>query len=506
MISGASAAESRRSGEFAAARTVLLAAVLTAILIRGFPLFAHASPTGGDYGHLMHHARLYLETGRVPEVAPFFQLGETRFAVLPGASALFALVAAVAARDPIACAPFVLLLAAIEVVGIFLLARRVVQREDAAAAAAAVAALLPSGASMTAWSAYGNLTALAFMPFALLAWLEYWDAPSPRTLCVAALVIAGAASVHHLSSAVLGLSLILFSIGAMVVMPREALVRLVPLAVAGFVAGLPTLAAMGDLARELGGDLATASRYDYWRIDWAVGARVASPLCLVFLAGGMLRVVRDPRLRRADRALLACYLTVILALSFGWLVGLHLYYMRMLFFLPVVSAIGAAALVVSWRSAAGRGVVALALTVALGIPTLFESQGQAAYFEIMKPGVRAGLEWTREHSTASDVVVVSSLLGFHAPSILERPTMAAMPPDLIGNPAELPIAADASSVLAGHPTMDSVLTGRSVRFIVVTMRLDDAPDSYRSRAVLSGHPRMKLRFQNEDVQVFEVSS
>jgi hypothetical protein len=482
----------------------LLSVLAAAVALRAIPVASHESPTGGDYGHLTHFARQYLDEGRVPESAPHFQLGRTNWAVLPGGPQLFAAVAAVGGGDPLDAAPLVLVLAVVEVLGVLCLGRRVLGRDDLALVAALVAAVFPSGPSMASWSAWGNLAALALFPWALLAWLECWDDPTPRSTARAALVVAAAASIHHLSAAVLGLSLALFAAVALACAPALAIRRLGPLALAGLAAGFPTLARFRELAQLLGSDVLSASRYDVWRIDWGLWARLASPLAIVALAAGLVVLARERRHGTASRGVVLAFVAVVLGLGFGWMVGLHLYYMRMVFFLPLAVGLAAAALVGAVRQPLARGVVALAFTLGIGLPSVFEVHVQAAFFDIVRPGVRAAMAYVRGRSGPGDAVVVSSRLAFHAPGLVQRPVLAAMPPDLVGNPQELPVAADAFAILAGLPGADRALFARGVRFVVHVPQWGDAPEFQRSRAVLDAHPDLALRYDDGEARVYEV--
>ena len=94
---------------------------------------------------------------------------------------------------------------------------------------------------MAAWSGYANAIAIALTPFALLAWLDYWDSPSRQRLALATLVICGVMSIHHLSTLWLGLALTLFSVINLARRPSESFRKLWPIVLAGVVLGAPIL-------------------------------------------------------------------------------------------------------------------------------------------------------------------------------------------------------------------------------------------------------------------------
>src|SRR4051794_5917678 len=59
----------------------LLPICLLVLLLRGIPLFAHTYPSGNDYGHYSYYAELFLTTGKLPSIIPYYQLGTTNWAV-----------------------------------------------------------------------------------------------------------------------------------------------------------------------------------------------------------------------------------------------------------------------------------------------------------------------------------------------------------------------------------------------------------------------------------------
>jgi len=124
---------------------------------------------------------------------------------------LYALVANLAGWSAFDIAGVTALTGALEVAGVFLLSRRLFRRSDAAVVAALLVALFPAGPDMIAWAGYANLLVLALLPFTLLAWVQYWELPSPSNLAVAVLMVCGTSSVHHFSTLWLGLILFLFT-------------------------------------------------------------------------------------------------------------------------------------------------------------------------------------------------------------------------------------------------------------------------------------------------------
>jgi hypothetical protein len=496
-----------RPGPSRAEVVAIVAAVALACALRSYPFLAHAEPTGGDYGHHLLYASLYAETGSLPTEYPYYQLGRTSWAVLPGGGMLYGLLAKLAANTPLGVAPLTALLAALEVAGIALLAQRVFRSWEAAATAALVAAACPAGPIMIAWSAYANLVALALLPFTLVALVDCWRRPGWRSAALFAVLAAGSAAVHHLSTFLLVLVLAVFTLLSLAVEPRVALGRLWrPALLAGALA-VPVAAQVLHINDALGRDLvAGAGRFEMWRVHWSSWFQVATPLGLVLASAGLVALVRDRRAAPEGKALALAYAAACLLLGFGWLLGLRLFYMRSLYYMTPLIALGAAALPRLWRQPRARALAAGTLALVLALDTAFEAKGNASFYEVMTPGVRQGLEWLRKESQPGDVVVTGALLAFHAPQLLRRLTLCALPPELVGNPAELPLALDATTILAGLPGMDDALERRSVRYVVVSSRPNDAPDPYRSLAVLSGHPRLRRVFDRGGLTIFRVDA
>ena len=67
-----------------------------ALLVRGYVYWGRPYLPGIDYGQAVLQARLYLEGGALPDKVPYFQLGQTDWAPLPGVSMLFAALASLA--------------------------------------------------------------------------------------------------------------------------------------------------------------------------------------------------------------------------------------------------------------------------------------------------------------------------------------------------------------------------------------------------------------------------
>jgi len=486
-------------------RTILVLIVLLAsFFVRGFAFFQYSYPTGADYGHHTYFADQYLDEGRFPARFPFYQLGRPRWSNLPGGALTYSLVSAVSGATAFELASLTSIFAIIEVAGVYLLGLRVFRRFDAAFVAALVAGLVPSAATMVAWSAYANIIALAFMPYAFLALLDYWESPTASRLALAAVTLCGAASIHHLSTMWMGLTLVLFSFVLTIVRPLEALRRLLPLAIVGVVVGLPILVRIEELHDLFASaQLETAAdRFVEARVRWSNWAQLASAASLMFLSGGIVSLLRRREVKLPHRVLVASYLLVSLVLAFGWWFGLEWYYIRALYFLSIPIALGAASLLFLWPRSLLQLLVAACLAVSLGVGTFFQAESTARYYEVLSPGVMEGVEWLRDFSGPNDVVVAGAFLGFHLPRLLERPIIVGLPPDLVGNPDDTLPAKDAFRILTGEEGMEEALVRQNVKFVILRVRGEDLPDPSRSRAVIAAHRHFLLMFQNEDIVIF----
>jgi hypothetical protein len=487
---------------------LLLPICILVVLLRGFPLFGHAYPSGPDYGHHIFYAELFLADGKLPSTIPYFQLGATNWVVLPGGSLIYAMLSALSGARPIDTVPITVVFGVIEVCGTFLLAWRVFRRLDSAAIAALIVALIPSSADMMSWSAYPNLIALSFIPFSFVSWLDYWEQPNWRRLLVAVIIICGNASIHHLSTMWLGLTLILFSLVQLLLQPRQSLRKLLWIGLAGGLVGLPILLKIKDITILTGAldVLARADRFEGTRTLWAHWAVYLTPVSLVFITAGLLALFLFKPVYRTHKVLIASYMIVGLIFAFGWIIGLQFYYARALFFLPLPIAIAAATLIGLWRDSLLRFIMIVCVFFSLGMDTLLRATLGANFYQVLTPDTVEAANWLVEASRPEDVVVVSGFMSFQMTRLLRRPTLVALTPELIGNPQELPYAADALAVLEGLYNIDEILDSQGIRYVMIRSSPPDVTDPARSRIVLNANPRLRIVFQNAEIIIYQVQS
>lgn len=486
----------------------LIPVLLIALLLRGMSIYQFDYPTGPDYGLHLLYSELFLQVGTAPLYAPNYQLGVTSWPLMPGGPLVYALVSAFSGTGVFDLIHITALFGVIEVAGVYLLAWRIFKRLEAALTAALVIAVLPVYSDMMSWAGYPNFIALSLLPLAFLAWLDYWEQPDWRRLILAVIAVVGAAYIHHVSTLWLGQTLVLFAVFQFVTQPRRSLRKLIPIAVAGVLLGLPVALSAVRLALDQGAlsTLTSADRFDASRLTWETWARVVTPMAVVLGIGGTVAFLRSRVPARAAKVLIAAYAVVTVVYLFGWVIGLRFYYIRALFFVTLPVALGAAALIDSWRSPLARIGIAAVLVVTIGGSAVIRAASASAYFEIVTPDLIEAVEWLEDYSQPDDVIVMGTLLGFQLPHLLDRPMMAALSPDLISNADALEISADATAIMMGLNNMDAVITARNARYIVVRARTPDVPDPARSRAIMNAHPRLELVFRNEDVLIYEVVS
>jgi hypothetical protein len=488
--------ESRHRASFCLAAILALAWVL-----RTAPFSLGPEPTGGDWGHHSRFADDYLSEGRLPRVHRFFQVGVTRFPVLPGGAVAFALFGAGAGGPSTLAVPVLPLLGAIEGAGVFLLARRVLGGSVPALFAAGFVAVYPASPEMAGWGGYPNLIALALVPYVLLAAVEYWEEPGLRSAALLILGLGGTAVVHHLTTLWLGLSLAGGALAMLLLQGRPAARRLAVVLPGLAVLALPVWLEAQALWVRAGREalLQGGPRFADTRIDWDTWMRLVGPASLLVLGAGGWLFLRSSRVPAAARVALVAWVLVTLGLGFAW-PGFVSY--RALYFLGVPSALGAAALVAR-DSLRPRPIEAL-LTIGLGVGALALGRHAAARADALQPGVLAGLAFVRSVSSPSDIVVIGPYLGFHAGRLLERPLLVAMEPHNVGNWEELPYASLATGVLRGTPGALDEAARRGARFIVVLNRDWEWPDPKQTQAALRAQPRLRRVFDNDALTVYQV--
>lgn len=502
---GGSSAEpaGSRSGNWRRWRDALplaLAAVL-ATLLRGFA-FLDDYPSGADYAHHLLAADHYLENGLRMIAYPWFQLGLTHYTQLPGAAMLYALVAASGSPSSFPLAPVTAALGALEVSGVFLLARRLYGPGPPPLLAALACATFPTGPAMISWAGYSNLVGIALTPFALLAWLEHWSRPDRRSAVLTAIAVGGLLGVHHLSSIWLLATLALFTLAMLFAEPRRSASRLAsllwPLAVAAIPAAvrLVEVALISQASGVQAADRLAA--FQATRVGWSAWVNMTSPLGIV-LAVGILAMLRDKTIRGQDRLAIGCYSLVTLLVVFGWTLGIAFYYVRAVYFLALPIALGFPALVRLAGGASARLALAVTLLAGLGTSSIAQAERDQAFYRVLTPEVVDAVRRLEAVSHEGDVVVCSTVLAYHLPWLIQRPLLPAMPPETIGNSEQSLLAADAVAVMTASSRLEEVLDARQVAFVLLSKRFPESGSD-----ALAVHPRMSLLFQNEDVVLYEV--
>lgn len=487
----------------------VLPVMALAFCVYGIMVIGRDYPSGPDYGLHLYYADQMLEAGGQVVGMPHFQLGIADWAALPGGPLMYTALSALSGRDIFENLGITLIYAIINVGGVYLLSWRIFRRLDAAFVAAVVAALTPAYFDVMSWAGYPNLIAISILPVALVVWLDYWEKPTIRTGLLAVIVITGLVYVHHVTSLWLGLTLVLFGVVEFIRHPVYTLRRAVPLGIIGVVVGIPIL--LQALSLFIGNDatevLTQPGRFDGTRITWEVWTDIATPLAITVFVAGLGGLAFNRRIQPSARILILAFAGVCLLFSFGWIIGLRFYYQRALFFYGLPLAIGSAAFVTAWSMRYARALLATGIALALGINAIVWGHDRANHFQVLTPRTVDAAQWLTGFAQPDEITLVGTLFGFHMPRLMERPLIVGMPADLIGNVAELDIAADGVAVLKGLHNMDAVLADRNIRYIMVRNINDDTydiPDPIRTRRIMDAHPNIRLLYRNADVLIYEV--
>ncbi|MGJ3240867.1 MAG: hypothetical protein ACFE0Q_19320 [Anaerolineae bacterium] len=483
-----------------------LAVMVLAMLWHGIPVIGRDYPSGPDYGQ-MRYAVSILQDGTRPINNPYFQLGITDWGQLAGAPLLFAINSGLSDVPVFESLDFIVIFAGIHALGMMALVWRLLGRLDVSVLAGTLTAFSPLPIDMMTWSAYPNVIALSLFPYCMIVLLDYWHKPTRSNLFLTALTICGTVYIHHVSALWLGVTLIAFVLVELFIAPRATLRKAVPLALVGLVIGLPI--ALQLLALFIGADasgsLLASNRFDGSRVTWEWWSHILTPIALPYLLVGMAGFLKHPRIPADGKRLIVIYGLISLAFIFGWAYGLSFFYLRALFFLGIPFTIGAVGFYLLMRNATLRGLVTLFSVACLAIYSYEWGNQRADFYQIVSPRFVQAMDWLSENSAADDVILIPTFYAFHAPVYLERPLLVGLTPDIIGNPSELTLAADAVAVLRGLTNMDTVLRQRQVRYIVIRATPPDVPDQTRSRLVLDSHPQMRIVFQNADTIIYRVA-
>ena len=484
----------------------LLIMMILAMIVHGIPVLGRDYPTGPDYGQ-MRFAIDILENGTLPANNTYFQMGQTEWGQLPGAPLLFALNASFSGIPVFEGINFILIFTTINAFGMSMLMQRIFKRMDVAIFAGMLTAIHPLYVDMMSWAAYPNIIALALFPFVLIIWFDYWKEPSIPNMIIAVFAICGTVYIHHLSTLWLGLSLVAFVIVELFVAPLSTLRKAIPIAIFGLLAGFPILLQLLDLfiSTDATGILFASNRFDNSRVTWEWWSNILTPLALPFLIIGLTAFFKNPDVSGSIKRYILVYTLLTAGFIYGWLFGLQFAYIRAIFFLGIPLSTGAVAFYLLLRDVRLRMLFAIFVLATFAIYTYQWGQQRADFYEVLTPDSVRAMNWLNDNSEPDDVILVSTFYAFHVPHFVERPMIAALTPDLIGNPAEIEFAADAVAVLKGLVNMDDVLRRRNIRYILISASSPDVPEQSRSKLVLDAHPDIQPVFQTGDTLIYRVN-
>jgi hypothetical protein len=308
---------------------------------------------------------------------------------------------------------------------------------------------------------------LALLPLFLLYLGELVERGLRTSACAGlGIVVIAVAAAHRLSFTVLVLTaLVVVATALALARERAPLLRGAALA-AGF-AALFSAGVVYDLVtrgRSFGG---TQSYTAYLGSKVELGPAIAD-LTVPFVVLGLIALGLGVRRLPGDRRPLPSIALAVVSggLAYAWLVHLPLFYVRLVYFLPLALAplVGAGLVQVA---GARRGALAGA-AVAVGMAALAWPQAtnvRNAYAFVNDASLR-GLDAVTADIRPGDVVATDRCWSFLSTWLVHAPTLPALDPADIQPKAELARARQAQAVLAGTPRGRALARRLGVRYVL----------------------------------------
>jgi len=427
------------------------------LLLRAIVLFRHAYPPGADYGHVLLYTNEILEKGEVPTYFPYHQLGGLRFQSLPGLPLLLSALSSTTGLTSIPLAYYALLGSGLLIATVFVFTR-LLGGDGPALLAALIVALLPADLEMLAWSGYSNIFALALIPMMGWALLKFraprlaaGQAGSLGWVALAALMVVGVVLIHHLSAVVVLLALAAFALGDI------ALARLRPQRVAsylfmasfGLALGLPMLLHLLDtyfgtdaVQTTLGEGTSVTTTITFARVQ-----HTFTPVVVLLASAGFVGLLLANRSGAAGRLLILALAGTIALLGYAWLLSLNFFYVRALYFAPIIIAPAAAYAVWHTHRTFVRPLLVAVMIGYLTLVGMVSVERDSDFYLNLTPDSYAALTWLADNTQEDDVILTDYCLAWPIDFLSRRPTVGAFAPELLASTQEEAIAADARTML-----------------------------------------------------------
>ncbi len=429
---------------------------------------------GNDWAKYLLYADEIRRQGALLIDNPFWMLGQP-FREDPAVGAAYGSVLLLSRVSAGALAQGILVFSVLQTLAVFAYVRgNWPARRATALLAAALIAVVPASQDILGWHGLANLAALGLLGL-LLAYLAELttERPDLRSSFGLAIVLVGLLATHRLTAVIAAL---VFA-GAVAI----ALVtgRRFALGAAAQGVGLAALLGIGVLAdvyarqKTFGGTLGSAD-YDSTRVNLDLAVRDLSWVLTLLTGFGLAGLAVTRRLQRALWPAVVL-LVVACALAYAYIVGLPLYYSRMVFYLPLAMApIAAVALWQLIRLPIAAGIVGVACVAAIAVEAVPQARTVEKFYAFASPVTLRGLDALDAQLKPNEVVVTDRCWSFLSTWLLHTRTLPALEPQDIQPKAELPYARQARAVLDGTPEGRRLQRKYGIRYAVVDPTCPDA--------------------------------
>jgi Dolichyl-phosphate-mannose-protein mannosyltransferase len=450
-------------------RTALAAVALGASLVVGVLLQERVlggSPVpGNDWAKYVLYADEIERQRSLLIDNPFWLLG-VPFREDPGAPALYGGFLVLTGEPATAVMHGIWLFAVIGILSVYAFVRTLWE-EPAALVAAALYAVVPTNQDILGWHGLANVAALALLALFLLYLGELVTRGLRTSACAGlGLVVVAVAAAHRLTFIVLVLTaLVVLAAALALARERAPLLRGAALG-AGFAALLSAGVAY-DLvtrSRTFGGTLSYTA---YLGSKVELGPAIAD-LTVPFVVLGLMALGFGVRRLPGDRRVLPslALAAVSVGLAFAWVVHLPLFYVRLVYFLPLALAPLVGAGLVQVLGARRGALAGVAVAVAMAAFAWPQAANVRNAYAFVNGASLRGLDAVTAEIRPGDVVVTDRCWSFLSTWLVHEPTLPALDPADIQPKAELARARQAHAVLAGTPRGRALARRLGVRYVL----------------------------------------